>query len=384
MHRVTKALHTRIDNQAVHPAVSPIYQNSAFTADSTYFYTRKDNPNVAELESVLCSLEGARHAVAVGCGMAAIFMTLELLRAGDVLVVNKDVYGCSFRLFQRLSERRGFSVKVLDLSLESSLEEIPRDTKMVFFETPTNPFLKTIRIRTVADHVKSLRADALVVVDNTWATPLFQSPLQHGADISLHSGTKYFSGHSDVMGGVLLVDREELAEEFRQTRFYGGTVLDPFAAWLLRRSLQTLDIRLQRHQDVTLEMRDFLATLPPVKKVYYPEVDGSQLTGYGGILFFELHEDLTPRYREFARALELFETGTGMACVSSMVAQPYSGSHASLTTNEKRDMGLQENLVRLCFGLEHPEDLKRDILAAFATLESADEPQDAAARAEVG
>jgi len=384
MDRVTKALHTRIDNQAVHPAVSPIYQNSAFTADSTYFYTRKDNPNVAELESVLCALEGARHAVAVGCGMAAVFMTLELLRAGDVLVVNKDIYGCSFRLFQRLSERRGFSVKVLDLSLESSLEEIPRDTKMVFFETPTNPFLKTIRIRTVADHVKSLRADALVVVDNTWATPLFQSPLQHGADISLHSGTKYFSGHSDVMGGVLLVDREELAEEFRQTRFYGGTVLDPFAAWLLRRSLQTLDIRLQRHQDVTLEMRDFLATLPPVKKVYYPEVDGSQLTGYGGILFFELHEDLTPRYRDFARALELFETGTGMACVSSMVAQPYSGSHASMTAEEKRDMGLRENLVRLCFGLEHPEDLKRDILAAFATLESAEEPQEAAVRGEVG
>jgi cystathionine gamma-lyase/cystathionine gamma-lyase/homocysteine desulfhydrase len=369
MHPVTRALHTRIDNTVTSPAVTPIYQNSAFTSDSPYFYTRKDNPNIAELEAVLCALENARYAVAVSSGMASIYMTLDLLRAGDTLVVNQDLYGCSFRLFQRLSERRGFSVKVLDLSLEKGVSEIPEGTKMVFFETPTNPFLKTVHIRKVSSRVKAMRSDALVVVDNTWATPLFQHPLEHGADISLHSGTKYFSGHSDVMGGVLLTNSAELAEELRQTRFYGGSVLDPFAACLLRRSLQTLDIRLEKHRQVTLEMRDFLATLPQVAKVYYPEVDGTQLMGYGGILFFELREDLTPRYRSFAQRLQLFDTGTGMACVSSMVAQPYSGSHASMTAEEKRDMGLQENLVRLCFGLEHPDDLKADILAAFASVD---------------
>lgn len=374
MDPITRALHTRIDNRVAAPAVTPIYQNSAFTSDSPYFYTRKDNPNIAELEAVLCALENAGHGVAVSCGMAAAYMTLELLRAGDTLVINQDLYGCSFRLFHRIAERRGFQVKVLDLSLAAEVSRIPADTKMVFFETPTNPFLKTIKISDISEHVKAMRPDCVVVVDNTWATPLFQHPLEHGADVSIHSGTKYFSGHSDVMGGVLLTNSSELAEEFRQTRFYGGTILDPFAAWLLRRSLQTLEIRLSRHQQVTLEMRDFLATLPQVVKVYYPDVDGSQLMGYGGILFLELREDLAPRYRSLAESLTLFDTGTGMACVSSMVAQPYTGSHASMTAEEKQGIGLRENLIRLCFGLEHPDDLKRDILAAFGSIDSAQKP----------
>ena len=371
MDPVTRAIHIRIDNSDVSPAVSPIYQNSAFTSESPYFYTRKNNPNSAELEQVLCALEGARYGVAVSCGMAAIFMVVELLRSGDTVVVHPDVYGCSFRLLQRLSERRGFAIKVLDLSLESSLELIPEDTRMVFFETPTNPFLKTISISRVADRVKSSNPDALVVVDNTWATPLFQHPLEHGADVSLHSGTKYFSGHSDVMGGVLLTDRPELDQEFRETRFYGGTILDPYAAWLLRRSMQTFDVRLRQQQATTAEMRDFLTGCPEVERVDYPQIDGSQLTGYGGILFFELVAELADRYTDFAQALELFETGTGMACVSSMVAQPYSGSHASLTEEEKKAMGLKKSLVRLCFGLERAEDLKRDVRQAFDSLHTA-------------
>ncbi len=371
MDPVTRALHIRIDNTDVSPAVSPIYQNSAFTSESPYFYTRKNNPNSAELEQVLCALEGSKHCVAVSCGMAAIFMVLELLRAGDTVVVNPDIYGCSFRLLQRLSERRGYAIKVLDLSVESNLALIPEDTRMVFFETPTNPFLKTISISRVAERVKSLNPDALVVVDNTWATPLFQRPLEHGADVSLHSGTKYFSGHSDVMGGVLLTDSPELDQEFRETRFYGGTILDPYAAWLLRRSMQTFDVRLRQQEATTKEMRDFLADCPEVARVDYPQVDGSQLTGYGGIVFFELVAELADRYGDFARALELFETGTGMACVSSMVAQPYSGSHASLNEQEKKDMGLKQSLVRLCFGLERPEDLKRDVRQAFDSLHAA-------------
>lgn len=367
---VTKVLHTRVDNNGTGPSVTPVYQCSAFSADSPYFYTRKNNPNVAELEEVLRTCEGANHALVVSCGMSAIYMALDLLNIGDTLVVNKYIYGCSHKLFQRLGKKRGFKVLILDLSDPASLEHIPSDTGMVIFETPTNPFLRTIDIRRVSDHVKSLNPNALIAVDNTWATPLYQHPLEHGADISLHSGTKYFSGHSDVMNGVLLTNRAELDEELRQTRFYGGMLLAPESAWLVRRSMQTFELRMRQHSRTTGEMLEFLEGLPQVAKVYYPEIDGSQLTGYGGIVFFELRGDLTPKYKDLSRRLELFDTGTGMACVTSMVAQPYNGSHASMSAEEKASMGLGENLVRLCFGLEDPDDLRRDLAAALAAIDS--------------
>jgi cystathionine gamma-lyase / homocysteine desulfhydrase len=358
-------LHIREDDAGAHPAVTPVYQTSAFEADSPYFYSRKNNPNVAELEKVLQTLENAKYAVAVTCGMSAIFMTLEVLRPGDTLVVNPFIYGCSYRLLQRISERRGFKLVDLDFSEESNIEKIPAETKMVFFETPTNPFLKTVDIEKVSRRTKQLNPDAVIVVDNTWATPLFQHPLELGADVSLHSGTKYFSGHSDVMNGVLMTDREDLAEEFRETRFYGGLVLSPENAWLTRRSLQTLDIRLKQQQSACAEMKDFLNQQPQVEKVYYPEIDGRQLKGYAGILFFELKGE----YEKFKQALNIFNTGTGMACVTSMVAQPWSGSHASMTEKEKLDINLSENIVRLSFGLENPEDLKTDLLNAFRVLQ---------------
>ena len=173
------------------------------------------------------------------------------------------------------------------------------------------------------------------------------------------------------MNGMVLTNRDDLHEEIRQTRFYGGMVLAPQSAWLVRRSMQTFGIRMRQHQETALRMREFLGELDQVDRVYYPHVDGKQLTGYGGIVFIDLREDLVPRYRDFARALELFGTGTGMACVTSMVAQPYSGSHASMSDDEKAEMGLGPGLVRLCFGLEDPEDLKADLRAAFQHIDTA-------------
>lgn len=169
---------------------------------------------------------------------------------------------------------------------------------------------------------------------------------------------------------MTLTNREDLAQEFRDIRFYGGAILAPHSAWLTRRSLQTLNLRLEKQQQVTIEMRDFLREQSQVEKVYYPDVDGKQLTGYGGILFFEFANDLEKPYQKFIQSLKLFNTGTGMACVTSMVAQPYSGSHASMTCEEKEQIGLGENLVRLCFGLEDSEDLKKDLTNAFKIIES--------------
>lgn len=369
MDPITRSLHTRVEVEDARPSVTPLYQASAFEAGSPFFYTRKNNPNIAEFEDVVRGLEGARHGIAVATGMAAIRVCLEQLRPGDTMVINSLVYGCSFKLVQRFCARFGVQLKVLDLSSPEGLAALPVETRLVLFETPTNPFLKTVDITRVAAVVKANDPLALVVVDNTWATPLYQHPLELGADVSLHSATKYMSGHSDVMGGIVLTDRDDLADAFRQERFYSGAVLDPYAAWLLRRSMQTLGIRLDRQGRTTVEMRGFLAELPQVRKVYYPEIDGRQLRGYGGILFFELRPDLIPRYPELLKALRYFGSGTGMACVTSMVAQPYTGSHASMNDEEKEQMGLSRGLVRLCFGLESPDDLKRDLLEGLASID---------------
>lgn len=365
MKKLTEALRYKLNDVGAFPSVTPVYQCSAFSADSPYFYSRKNNPNVVEFENVVAILEEAKYGVAYACGMSAIYMVFDLLKPGDVVVINNLIYGCSYKLFQRLGEKRNVEVLILDLTNEENLKKIPTNISMVFFETPTNPFLKTIDISKISVHVKALNPKALIVVDNTWATPLYQKPLQHGADISLHSGTKYLSGHSDVMGGMVLVDNDELYENLLKDRFYSGTIITPYHAWLMRRSIQTLGIRLTCQTKTTKDLLDFLKQIPQIKQVYYPVVDGKQLVDYGGILFFELHSNFANKYEEFKRSLKLFETGTGMACVTSMVAQPYTGSHASMTDSEKMEMGIDKSLIRLCFGLENIEDLKQDILNAF-------------------
>ena len=365
----TRILQHRIDNEKVYPIITPLYQNSAFSADSLYFYTRKNNPNCEELEQVVADMEGAEYAISTTTGMTAISLILSLLRPKDHVVLNALVYGCSYKLFHRIADQRDLSLTILDLTKPDQIETIPSDVKMVFFETPTNPFLKSVNISSVAQKTKSINRDSLVVVDNTWATPLHQAPLQHGADVSVYSLTKYFSGHSDVMGGMITTNRQDLSEFLRPQRFYTGGILDPHSAWLLRRSMYTFMLRMREHERMIGIMSDFLNGLPQVSKVYLPEIDGNQLTGYGCILFFQLRDDLVDQYHSFAKALRLFDTGTGMACVTSTVAQPYTGSHASMSPEEKEEMGLGKNLVRLCFGMESLKDLQDDILQALNKID---------------
>jgi cystathionine beta-lyase/cystathionine gamma-synthase len=361
----TEILHIKVDDRDARPSVTPIYQCSAFSADSAFFYSRKANPNVTELEQVVAALEGSEHALAYSTGMSAIYMVLELLKPGGSLVINKFIYGCSYKLFQRYAARIGAQLTILDLTTQEGLNALPANVDMVVFETPTNPFLKDIDIHAVSRAVKQHNPNALVVVDNTWATPIFQKPLNFGADISLYSATKYFSGHSDVMGGLVLLNDEVIYQRLLEGRFYSGSILTPHGAWLLRRSMQTFNLRMEKHSQTTTSMLNYLRELPFIEQVYYPRIDGRQLTGYGGIVFVDIRPDLVPFYKTFTGALKWFGTGTGMACVTSMVAQPFSGSHASMTDQEKADMGIEKGLVRLCFGLEDPQDLREDLLQAF-------------------
>lgn len=367
-HPETEALHFRINNAKTHPVATPIYQNSAFTADSPYFYTRKSNPNSVELEGALALLEKSKHVISTTTGMSAIMLVLQQLKPNDHLVINQYIYGCSYKLFQRYADQFSIKLTILDLSEAMGRDAIPNDVSMVIFETPTNPFLKTIPIKKVTDIIRKNNAKALIVVDNTWATALFQNPLECGADVSLASATKYISGHSDVMGGFIAVNDDQLADDLLQTRFYSGAILDPNSAWLLRRSLHTFPIRMREHLRITEDLYTFLKNRNEVAKIYLPEISDDQLRNYGGILFFEFNEKYQDSYVKFRNSLNLFDTGTGMACISSMVAQPWSGSHASLCDMEKVEMGINTGLVRLCFGLENADDLIDDLETAFTSL----------------
>ena len=369
-HTISKSLHLKVSNNNTNPSVTPIYQNSAFDADSPYFYTRKNNPNSEELEQVIALIEEADDVISVTTGMSAISLISKLLKPGDSIVINKDIYGCTFKFFRRLCDHLNITLVVIDLSTKTGISEIPENCNMVFFETPTNPFLKTINIASVKNRINSLNNDCLLVVDNTWATPYFQKPLKLGADVCVCSATKFFSGHSDVMGGLVSTNNKKIAARLREERFYNGMILAPHSAWLLRRSMQTFGLRMDAHQTTMKEMYLFLKELPQVESVCFPEIDDKQLTGYGCILFFKIRNDLVDKYQLLIDELTLFETGTGMACVTSMVAQPYTGSHASMTDEEKKEMGLERNLIRLCFGLENIEDLKNDLGTALRSIDT--------------
>jgi cystathionine gamma-lyase / homocysteine desulfhydrase len=369
MDKVTQILHCRVDTDGSMPAVTPIFQNSAFRAGSQYFYSRKDNPNVKELEELFKILENSRYGLVSTTGMSSIFLILHLLPPNSSLVINQDMYGCSYKLCQKYAALFNINLHITDLSVKKNIDMLSGKFDMIFFETPTNPFLKTIDIAYVSNKVKSLNKQCLVVIDNTWATPLYQHPLQLGADIAMYSATKYFSGHSDVMGGVITTDNESIDKQLRDLRFYSGSIIEPQSAWLLRRSMQTFSLRMTEHSLTTVKIVDFLNTCPQIDKVYYPKIDAAQLTNYGTLIFYELKQNLQDKYQAFSKALTLFDTGTGMACVTSTVAQPYSGSHASLTELEKKEMGIGKGLVRMSFGLESPDDLIADIRQAFQVIE---------------
>lgn len=367
MKEITKLLHTKVDTSQDAPAVTPIYQASAFEAHSEFFYTRKNNPNIQELEDSIAALADCKHSLAVTTGMTAITIVLSLLKPGQTLVVNKFLYGCSFKLFQWFGEQYKINIEVIDLSDTTTWDKITA-CDMVFFETPTNPFLYSVNITDLTASIRSKHPACLIVVDNTWATPLYQKPCKIGADISLHSATKYFAGHSDVMGGLINTDNTELYEKMKSLRFYFGAILAPYSAWLIKRSLLTLEVRLEKHHKTTQVLKEYLESRAEIEHVYYPTIDGEQLTGYGTLIFFRFVDKYKDAYRTFSQALNLFSTGTGMACVTSMVAQPYNGSHASMCAEEKASMQLTENLVRLSFGLEDVNDLKEDLDQALNSL----------------
>lgn len=362
----SEILHEKFDYSNSLPSVTPIFQVSGFEVGSEDFYARKSTPNGTELELNFSKIEESKFAIVVSTGLTAIFMCLNLLKPNSSILMCSKIYGCTYKLFQKYCIQHNITLDIVDLS-DSTTHHLAAKKwyDMCFFETPTNPFLDTISINNISMECKKKNKNCIIIVDNTWATPLYQKPIKHGADISLYSGTKYFGGHSDVMCGVLTTDNEDICQKLLDLRFYGGLTLPPYPAWLVRRSMQTFKLRIEYQSMITKKLSKKIECLPFVKKLYYPIIDGHQLMGYGGIIFIEVDDNTISQYDQIIKRLKFFGTGTGMACVTSMIAQPYTGSHASLTDTEKRSMGITKNLIRLCFGLENSEDLFNDLLQAF-------------------
>lgn len=377
----TRAIHV---GQAPDPAtgavIVPIYQTSTYAQEAVgvhkgYEYSRTGNPTRAALETCLASLESGRFGLAFASGMAAEDTLLHLLDAGDHVIVTDDAYGGTFRLFHRVLERVGLRFTFVDATrlenVESAFEE---RTRMVWLESPTNPLMKLIDIAGVSELAGG--RGAIVVVDNTFASPYCQRPLELGAHVVHHSATKYLGGHSDVIGGALVTREPELYERLHFLQNAVGGVPGPFDSWLLLRGLKTLELRMRQHCANAERIARFLEEHPRVRRVYYPglashpqhELARRQMVGgFGGMLSFELDGDADEARRVVA-STHLFTLAESLGGVESLVAHPASMTHASMTPEARRRAGITDGVIRLSIGIEEPEDLIADLDEALRTL----------------
>ena len=376
----TRAIHAGQSPEAVTGAVTvPVYQTSTYAQESPgknkgYEYSRTRNPTRDALEACLASLESGRYGLAFASGMAAADAILHLLAAGDEVVSTDDVYGGTYRLFERLFRKQGLRFRWIDSSRSDVIDsEITERTKVVWIETPTNPLLKLTDLRMVVDRARSV--GAMTVVDNTFATPYFQRPIELGADIVLHSTTKYISGHSDVIGGALVVNDSRLRERLSFVQNAVGGIPGPWDAWLILRGVKTLGVRMERHFKNALEVARALEDHPKVRKVNYPwlpahpqhELAREQMTGMSGRISVTLDTNLNGcrRFRELVRRFTLAESLGG---VESLIEHPAIMTHAAMPPEVRERLGIDDALVRLSVGIEESADLLQDLYDALEKI----------------
>jgi cystathionine gamma-synthase len=375
----TLAVHAGQDFDPTTGAViPPVHFSSTYAQDGIgglrggFEYGRSGNPTRTALETQLAAIEGGRHGLSFASGLAAEDALLRaVLVPGDEVLLGSDVYGGTYRLIARILGPWGIGVRVVDMSdlatVEAALEERP--SRIVWVETPSNPLLRVTDIAGLARLGHA--AGALVVVDNTFASPALQQPLAHGADVVVHSTTKYLGGHSDVVGGALVLNDDGLAEQARFLQFAAGAVSGPLDAWLTTRGIKTLGIRMQRHSENAQAVADFLSGHPRVARVHYPglashpghALASSQMSGFGGIVSAELSDARTAR--RFAESTRLFTLAESLGGVESLMNYPDEMTHASVRGTE---LAVPEELVRLSVGIESADDLIADLDSALASL----------------
>jgi len=358
--------------------VAPIFQTSTYEQETPgvnrgFDYSRTNNPTRARLEAVLADLEGVAHAAVFASGLAAENAVLQAwLRPGDEIVLPLDVYGGTYRLLNKVFRPLGCGVRQIDLGSPSALAEAITDrTRLVWLESPTNPRLLVYDIAAVAAAAQA--RGALVVVDNTFATPLFQQPFQLGADIVVHSVTKYIAGHSDLIQGAVLAKDATVFEPIKFLQNATGAVPSPFDCWLTLRGLKTMELRVLRHAENAAAIADVLSRHPRVKRVYYPgladhpghAIARRQMSRFGGMVSFEL-DGTVDEVVAFAASRRFFALGESLGGVKSLICHPARMTHASIPAADRAALGLSDTLLRLSPGCEHPRDLVADVLEGLA------------------
>ncbi len=359
----------------------PIYQTSTFVQEAPgvnlgYDYARSGNPTRAALEEIIAKLENGSTGAAFASGLAAIDAVVKLLKSGDEILACDDIYGGAFRLFTHVFGKFGIKVNYTDTtSIENVSRALTPATKLIWLETPTNPTLKISDIAAIAGIAQS--AGCLLCVDNTFASPALQRPLDLGADIIIHSATKYLGGHSDLIAGLVVTKDRALGEQIRFIQNASGAILAPFDSWLVIRGIETLPLRVKQHSSNALEVATFLSAHPAVDKVYYPglithhnhDIAKRQATAGGGVVSFTLKHDTLEAADFFVQSTQYFKLAESLGGVKSLLCHPAQMTHKSIPAEKRRSAGVSDSLIRLSVGLEEAADLVRDLQDAFIKLD---------------
>ena len=375
----TMAIHAgQIPDPSTGAIITPIFQTSTYVQEALgkhkgFEYARTQNPTRAAVERNVCALEGGMAAYAFASGMSAIDTVLKLLKAGDHVICSNNVYGGTFRLFNNVLKNFGLQFSYVDTSdLSAVAAAIRENTRMIHVETPTNPIMSITDLRGAAKLAR--RQKARLVVDNTFMSPYFQKPLALGADIVVHSTTKYLNGHSDSVGGMVVLKHREDAERIQYLQNAVGAILSPFDSWLLLRGTKTLGLRMRQHDVNGRRIAAFLDKHPKVKKVYYPglkshpqhELAKRQMSGFGAMIAFETGS--LARAKRVLSGTRWFSLAESLGGVESLISHPASMTHASVPPADRQRLGITDGLVRISVGVEDLADLKEDLKVALGRI----------------
>lgn len=384
MSYITETIHSIPTDPLTGSIAVPIYQTSTFVQDAPgvhkgFDYARSNNPTRQALEEIVAKLERGSHALAFASGLAAIDAVLKLLQAGDEIVAVDDIYGGAFRLFTHIYEKFGIRVKYVDTTNAANLlDAISDKTKLLWIETPTNPTLKITDIEAVVKIAKHY--GCWVCVDNTFASPALQRPIELGADIVIHSATKYLGGHSDLIAGLVVCKDKALGERIKFIQNASGAILAPFDSWLVIRGIETLHLRVRQHCENALQVAQFLENHPAIERVYYPGLESHpnhaiakrQASGFGGIVSFVLKENTELAAKQFVTNTQYFKLAESLGGVKSLLCHPATMTHKSIPAEKRRAAGVADGLIRLSVGLEDVSDLIRDLQQAFTFVTTAE------------
>jgi cystathionine gamma-lyase len=377
----TKAVHAGVEPDPSTGAImTPIYQTSTYVQESPakhkgYAYARGANPTRNALQKSIAALENGKFGLCFSSGMGATDAVIKLLNPGDEVITSNDLYGGSYRMFKRVFERFGIKFHFIDLTNASNVQSVINGkTKLLWLETPTNPLMNIVDIKALVEVAKT--KNILVAVDNTFASPYLQNPLELGADIVMHSVTKYLAGHSDVVMGALVVDDEKLYQELAFIHNSCGAVPGPQDSFLVLRGIKTLHLRMERHCQNGKKIAEYLKNHPKVGKVYWPgftdhpnhAIAKKQMRDFGGMLSFTLKDDSLQTATKLMESVELFALAESLGGVESLINHPASMTHASIPKEERIKNGLVDSLIRLSIGVEDAEDLIADLEQALTKV----------------